>query len=88
MENNSKKIRSEIGECVSWLVTTVPSPAGEVACTGRGRHLTFSKHYTFCCSFRENVCNYADILVKGAFREIECRLIGANERIFALLSDV
>ena len=32
-----------------------------------------------------NVYNYADILVEGAFRAIECRLAQMN--VFALLSD-
>ena len=38
--------RTFLGWWVSWLATTVPSPAGKVACTGRGRHLTFFKYYS------------------------------------------
>ena len=41
-----KSIPPELGKCVSWLATTVPSRAGhKLLAIRRRRHLTFSKHY-------------------------------------------
>ena len=39
-----KNIWSELGWCVSWLMTKVPALSRKVACTVKGGHLPFSKH--------------------------------------------
>ena len=42
-----KNIWSELGWCVSWLMTKVPALSRKVACTVEGGHLPFSSKHSF-----------------------------------------